>query len=233
MAKGGSFERDMCKSLSIWWSRGIRDDIFWRTAGSGARATQRAKQGKITSLSYGDVTSNHPFGKTLLDQFVIEIKRGYTSEKSKKSKRFISLLDMIDTNCKQKTKPLLVEWWNELERDILNTQSPNMRGLLICRRDRRQSFIVMHRSTFKDLSDKKPCIYPFYNPGCWLQAYGLNVQIMKLSDFFYWIEPELLGGRRFIRRLGEKTCQTWIKPGPYPSLTKNYFEEIKKAVNVI
>lgn len=45
--KGSVFEREICKALGRWWTDGERDDIFWRTAGSGARATCRLERGKV------------------------------------------------------------------------------------------------------------------------------------------------------------------------------------------
>jgi len=42
MAKGGEFERDISRFLSRWWTYGERDDVFWRTSASGARATTRS-----------------------------------------------------------------------------------------------------------------------------------------------------------------------------------------------
>ncbi|PNX50506.1 MAG: hypothetical protein BV456_06495 [Thermoplasmata archaeon M8B2D] len=233
MAKGQDFEREICTELSIWFSRGIRDDIFWRTAGSGARATQRAKKGKTTSNSYADVTSTHPYGNALLEKFVISIKRGYTAKKNKKSLSCLSILDMIDKPDKFKTKPLLVNWWEEINRDIENSKSPYKEGLIICRRDRRLNLIIMSRKTFLEIRKQKPCIYPPYNSGCNLFAFGIDVQIMLLNHFFYWCDPELLGAKKFIRKFGQKPFESWIKPGPYPSLTKSYFDELKKAVNII
>lgn len=76
MAKGGSFEREICKLLSKWWTGGERDDVFWRSSQSGGRATQRAKSGKTTYGSYGDVTAVDPIGEPLLKLFTIELKRG-------------------------------------------------------------------------------------------------------------------------------------------------------------
>ena len=37
--KGSSFERLVCKRMSMWLSKGERDDLFWRSAMSGGRAT--------------------------------------------------------------------------------------------------------------------------------------------------------------------------------------------------
>lgn len=74
--KGSQFERQICKQLSLWWTVGERDDIFWRSSQSGGRATQRMKFGKKTFGSYGDVAAVDPFGQPLLEYWTIELKRG-------------------------------------------------------------------------------------------------------------------------------------------------------------
>lgn len=74
--KGGQFERDMCRRLSEWWTGGERDDVFWRTSGSGARASRRAKKGKKTYGQDGDIQATDPIGQPLLDVVTIELKRG-------------------------------------------------------------------------------------------------------------------------------------------------------------
>lgn len=79
MAKGSEFERSMAKEISLWWSEGAREDLFWRSAGSGGRATQRAKSGKSTANSAGDLMAMDAAGQTLLDVLTIELKRGYNS----------------------------------------------------------------------------------------------------------------------------------------------------------
>lgn len=76
-AKGGKFERRLCKEFGQWWTGGQRDDVFWRSATSGARATQRAKQGKATFGQYGDIQATDPIGQALVDVCTIELKRGY------------------------------------------------------------------------------------------------------------------------------------------------------------
>lgn len=76
MGKGASFEREISKQLSLWWSGGTRDDIFWRTSQSGGRATQRAKFGKSTFAGNGDIAAVDPIGQALLQIFTIELKRG-------------------------------------------------------------------------------------------------------------------------------------------------------------
>ena len=75
-SKGYPFEREVCKKLSLWWTNGKRDDVFWRTSGSGARATSRTKKKQETFGQYGDVQATDPIGQPLIDAFTIEIKRG-------------------------------------------------------------------------------------------------------------------------------------------------------------
>ncbi len=60
MPKGSNFEREICKLLSLWWTNDKRDDIFWRTSGSGARATTRSKTKQKTFGQYGDVQATDP-----------------------------------------------------------------------------------------------------------------------------------------------------------------------------
>ena len=78
-AKGGKFERDFCRQLSLWWTNQVRDDLFWRTAGSGGRATTRAKSGKQSAGHAGDITSTDPSSQPLTDLISFELKRGYNS----------------------------------------------------------------------------------------------------------------------------------------------------------
>jgi len=72
--KGSSFERYTCKQLSLWVSEGKSDDLFWRSAMSGGRATVRTKKGEKTASGHGDITAVTPEGHALTDNFVIECK---------------------------------------------------------------------------------------------------------------------------------------------------------------
>ena len=49
-------------------------EIFWRTAGSGAKATQDKKKGKDPGKHEGDLTSIDPRGNFLTDNCFIELK---------------------------------------------------------------------------------------------------------------------------------------------------------------
>src|SRR6056300_739729 len=61
MAKGDTFEREICTLLSEWWSDGKRDDIFWRHD-SGSRAKGSSRKGKTTFGAYGDIKASDPIG---------------------------------------------------------------------------------------------------------------------------------------------------------------------------
>lgn len=76
-AKGPRFEREQAVTYSLWWTDNERDDIFWRTDGSGSRATNRARKGKKTRFQYGDMTFTDPIGQPLIDIFSFEFKFYY------------------------------------------------------------------------------------------------------------------------------------------------------------
>lgn len=77
--RGGQFERDICTQLSLWWTKGTsqRDDVLWRSEGSGARATVRNKAGKTRDGQWGDIAATDASCIPLLDVFTFELKRGY------------------------------------------------------------------------------------------------------------------------------------------------------------
>lgn len=72
--KGGQFEREICKILSLWVSQGNSDDLFWRSAMSGGRATVRTKKGQKTTHGQGDISAVTPEGNILTDKFIVECK---------------------------------------------------------------------------------------------------------------------------------------------------------------
>ena len=73
-AKGASFERDVCKKLSLWVSDGKREDLYWRSAMSGGRATLGHRKGKDLRHQAGDICAVHPEGHKLTERFYIECK---------------------------------------------------------------------------------------------------------------------------------------------------------------
>lgn len=73
-AKGAKFEREVCKQLSRWVSAGAHEDLFWRSAMSGGRATVAHAKGNKLNRQAGDICSVSPEGHVLTDKFYIELK---------------------------------------------------------------------------------------------------------------------------------------------------------------
>jgi hypothetical protein len=71
--KGGAYEREICEILSNWVSRGSNSDLFWRSAGSGSRATNRKSKG-MQSNQTGDITASDPLGTSITGHLFIECK---------------------------------------------------------------------------------------------------------------------------------------------------------------
>ncbi len=75
-AKGASFERKTCVRLSMWISHKTREDLFWRSAMSGGRATLRSRIGRGSAVvaQAGDISAIHELGHPFLRLFVVECK---------------------------------------------------------------------------------------------------------------------------------------------------------------
>lgn len=131
MAKGSAFERSVCKELSLWWSKGKNDDLFWRTAGSGARATTRAKSGKKTKAGAGDIFATDPSSKTFTDVFALELKRGYTRE---------TFAELIDKPEKAK-KQTYDQWITQATKS--KKVGNSLYWMIIHQRNRREAIVVL------------------------------------------------------------------------------------------
>lgn len=73
--KGADYERKVCVDLSKWISGGKRQDLFWRSAMSGGRATLGKRKGIDLAAQAGDITATHIDGHVLTDHYLIECKR--------------------------------------------------------------------------------------------------------------------------------------------------------------
>ncbi len=143
--KGSRYEREVCKQLGKWWSGGIRDDIFWRTSGSGARATVRSAKGQKTSGQYGDVSAIDSIGEPLLQVFSIELKRGYSAN---------SFGDMFDFPAKAKKQ----KWEVFYSQAKASAEASGARyWMLIWRRDRRKALVFMPLEAIKEVSGSFSC----------------------------------------------------------------------------
>lgn len=136
--KGSNFERQICRQLSLWWSGGIRDDVFWRTSQSGGRATQRAKFGKDTYGSYGDVAAVDPVGTPLLKVFTIELKRGRSHG---------SPWELLDAKPTSKERP----FERAINQAVLSAiRAGSKYWMLICRRDHKVAMVYTDADVLKE-----------------------------------------------------------------------------------
>jgi len=137
MRKGSAFERATCVKLSLWWTDGERDDIFYRTAGSGARAKTRGRLGKGTFGQYGDIQATDPIGQPLIDLCSIEIKRGY-------NKAIIN--DFIDS----KKKPELRVFIEQAITDC-RLRDDESEWILLVKRDRKKTVLFTSYYFYKNI----------------------------------------------------------------------------------
>ena len=133
--KGGNYEREICKDLSLWLSSDTNDksndDHFWRSAGSGARATVRSRKGKSTSGHAGDISPISQLGKKFISKIAMEIKRGYNKAQN------VVIGDLFD-HPQLKTQTLL-EWVKQAK----NSQkiSKARHWMIIHKRDYREPIV--------------------------------------------------------------------------------------------
>lgn len=110
-SKGGGFERDIAKRLTLWCSGQSEEYYFWRTPGSGSVSTIKAANEKIA----GDIQSLHPSAAPLVDNYIIECKKGYPSIsfdlflKNNKSDEFVGFWKKLIGQCAEyDKKPMLI-----------------------------------------------------------------------------------------------------------------------------
>jgi hypothetical protein len=124
--KGSPFEREIARKLSLWWSDGQADDWFWRTAGSGGRATNRAKSGKSTANGGGDICAQTKEAQNLLDRVTFELKRGYNTA---------TISDLIDND-----GGVMAKFIEQARRSASLAGTPYW--AVIHKRDRREALLI-------------------------------------------------------------------------------------------
>ncbi len=173
-SKGSGFERQIAKELSLWWTKGERDDIFWRTSQSGGRATQRRKSKVSTANSAGDISYLDVIGKPLVDYFLIELKRGYSKN--------IDVLRIIDK--KTKNDMVLLQWIDKAIKEM--KESGKKEILLIVKRDRHDPFVVVSENLLKKLDE----LSGFYDKESLIINYDYT--IVRYEEFFEYFTPATL-----------------------------------------
>jgi len=181
MAKGSSFEREICKKLSLWWTYNKRDDVFWRTAGSGAMAKTRSKANKKTFGQYGDIQATDPIGQPLIDMCSIELKRGYSKS---------SFADVIDKSAKAAVQTF-EKFIAQAMEDAFNANSYSW--LLITKRDRHETMIFMSLRFYQGCVDMNHNIRRASPMVRFKMKKKSNTTLkivgIKLDDFLKYIKP--------------------------------------------
>lgn len=124
-SKGGGFERVCCEKLSLWLSKGERDDLLCRTVGSGGQFTTAAQRGRIRGLA-GDLRAQDgELAFKFFDKFVVECK-------------FWRDLELINFLLK---KGLLYDALEKVKKEALQTEKPGW--MLLAKQNNRPSFLFL------------------------------------------------------------------------------------------
>jgi hypothetical protein len=173
MAKGSQAERDVSRDLSLWWTNHERDDLIWRTSGSGARFTTRAKSGLVTAGGAGDFTYVDSCAKPLFDLLVIENKTGYSD--------LVDPLAMVDSN-----KADILDTW--LKKACVECQQTKRHyPMLIFKRNRKARCVMIPIMFFYEISKRKS-VEDFSR----IILYPQKTVIMGFDEFLNWCTPEII-----------------------------------------
>ncbi len=181
--KGSAFEREICKQLSLWWTKGKRDDVFWRSTTSGARATVRNRKGQKTFGQYGDVQATDPIGQPLLDVCTIELKRGYTKD---------TIANILDAP-KKAIKQMYEKFIDQATKDYKKAGS--IFWMLIVKRDRKESVVYISMKFYRKLSNTTLATGTLINnikTSIKLKYKGKIIFGCPLSEFLRVIKPKAI-----------------------------------------
>lgn len=179
-AKDGSFTREVCQQLSLWWTGDESQDLLVKSNSSGARATSRAKAGKNVRGHCGDVAATDETIAPLLKLVTIELKRGYGRA---------TIAELLDAASSAKSQT----YEAFLEQTILsadNAKTPYW--LLIHRRDRRRSVVYFPRSLYKALTKVgsfQTMPVPFVTAFVYITPKSFWVAATPLSEFLNCVKP--------------------------------------------
>lgn len=189
--KGGGFERDQCRALSLWWSNSSDSDIFWR------RRTRKTGKSKSIRYQLGDIIAEDAIGAPFFETFNVELKSGYSKTRSGPRIKNIpwDLLDVIDYNermaqNKKRAAPVILGFWEQTKRDAeLSSRIP----LLIFKRDYHVPVVCVDWDTIYML-DLFLGALPKKVQMLRLDALDLGVELVfiRSQEFFNWLTPEVV-----------------------------------------
>jgi hypothetical protein len=125
--KGSTFERVICRELSLMITGGKRKDVFWRSAMSGGRATVHGTDVRQS----GDICAVAPEGHVLTDEYFIECKH----YRDLQIARFVI-----------EGKGILRRFWDVAKREA---KRHDKTPVLICKQNNLPVFVVISRRVLK------------------------------------------------------------------------------------
>jgi hypothetical protein len=180
--KGSSFERDFCRQLSLWASGGANDDWYWRTGGSGARATVRGKKNKRTVNQHGDVAATCTEAQFFLDEFTLELKRGYNR---------YSLHDLLDKGPRA-AKQTYEKWVDQARASARGAGSHYW--MIVAKRDQRLPLALFSVAALgSGAGPMSPYDKAYRQATAKIElADGDTLVVLPLDRFFATVNPEIV-----------------------------------------
>lgn len=185
--KGRTFERLICKKLSIWITRGERDDILEPSILSGGRATnQYKKTGSVdTAHQSGDIAMSHAAAQGFINNFSIECK--HYKDMGLDAMFFYEPKKSISRNTTG-----LIGWWIQCSGDAIRV---NKHPLLIVQQNNRPIMVGMSSYT------KQSFITGWHSALClgskdmrewWWAGYFsiFDLWLVRADYFFLHADPE-------------------------------------------
>jgi hypothetical protein len=194
--KGTDWERELSKHWSLWWTHGEREDVIWRTHGSGSRATARSKRGKGTRGGAGDLMATDPVADPLFSFFLMEAKRGYAKSRPSDSINILYWLDKLPAH----KPPLLYEWWMKAEQERMVHQ--RCESIIIFQRTNKIPVIMLQASLFADIY-KYDGQWNYDDPVIEISYRGRRFIFIQFFRFLTWCTPESIMGMLEDRTGGE------------------------------
>jgi len=180
---GGPLERLICRQLTDWWTGNSDGDVlFWRTSTSGARATNRGRQGKkINKAHCGDICALGPEGQPLLTLLAFEIKKGYNK---------FTFMDLLDSG-KKSAKQTYEKWVEQAMRS--HEQSGSYSWMIVVRRNSRSALAIFPQHLMTLLRrcgafEESPT--PLMILTCEIGKLPMVLCAIKLNEFFAKVRPE-------------------------------------------
>ena len=166
--KGGAFERATCKQLSLWLSGGVRDDLLWRSAMSGGRATIGFKRGKMRKSQSGDISGIDTQGQEFTKVFSVECKH-YSS---------LNMESLVFARTGN-----LAKFWNQACRDAsLSGKAP----LLIAKQNSRPTLLVAYTGDLHNYFDRVGKRQP-----------TIQIRLKREGRFYIFLFDEFLANYQF------------------------------------